>query len=94
MKWSAGPIVAQATVEGFRQIEGCAPEKPRDTTKGFQLHDLEEYWASRRRWSSVRRSFLPRSRALRTLGLRANPRKLDPRSRGQGRFNHYVYPFK
>ena len=47
MKWSGGPIVARARVEGFRQIEKCTPVKLRETTRGFKLHELEEYWATR-----------------------------------------------
>ena len=44
MKWSAGPIVAQAIVQGFRQIENCTSEELRNTTSGFQLYKLDDYW--------------------------------------------------
>ena len=47
MKWCAGPIVAQAAVSGFRQIEECSAAKLRDTVRGFRLYDLEEYWRTR-----------------------------------------------
>jgi hypothetical protein len=47
MKWSGGPIVARATVQGFRQIEECTPEQLRETTRSFHLFDLDEYWESR-----------------------------------------------
>ena len=47
MKWSGGPLVATATVAGFRQIDHCSAAAFRDTTKGFWLYDLAEYWASR-----------------------------------------------
>jgi hypothetical protein len=45
-KWSGGPIVAHATVEGFRQIDQCTPDKLRDSTKGFRLYDPNTYWAA------------------------------------------------
>lgn len=47
MKWSGGPIVARATVQGFRQIENCTSDELRETTSGFRLYDLTEYWESR-----------------------------------------------
>jgi hypothetical protein len=47
MKWSGGPIVAQGRVSGFRQIERCSPDQLKQTTAGFSLFDLDEYWLSR-----------------------------------------------
>ncbi len=47
MKWSGGPVVARASVSGLRQIENCTADVLRNTTKGFWLYDLAEYWASR-----------------------------------------------
>ena len=47
MKWCGGPIVARATVQGFRQIETCTPSQLRETTRGFKLFDLDEYWKTR-----------------------------------------------
>ena len=47
MKWAAGPIVARARVQGFRQIETCTADQLRATVKGYWLHDLEEYWSTR-----------------------------------------------
>jgi hypothetical protein len=46
MKWSGGPIVATARVQGFREIANCTPEQLRRATLGYGLHALEEYWAS------------------------------------------------
>jgi len=46
MKWSGGPVIATARVQGFRQIEACSPEALRATTKGFKLFELDAYWAS------------------------------------------------
>jgi hypothetical protein len=46
MKWSGGPIVAKAYVQGVRQIAYCAIAGLRATTLGFRLHDLADYWAS------------------------------------------------
>ncbi len=46
MKWSGGPIVARARVQGQRQIEGCTAEKLRPATAGYKLYDLEDYWRS------------------------------------------------
>jgi hypothetical protein len=43
-RWS---LVARATVQGFRQIENCTPDQLRETTRGFRLYDLTEYWESR-----------------------------------------------
>lgn len=45
-KWSGGPIVATARVQGFRQIEHCTPEQLRLTTVGYKLHALDAYWDS------------------------------------------------
>ena len=47
MKWCGGPLVAKATVQGFRQIEACTPSQLRETTRGFKLYDLDEYWRTR-----------------------------------------------
>lgn len=44
MKWSGGPVVAKAVVQGFRQIEQCTPSTLRDTVYGYQLYDVEAYW--------------------------------------------------
>lgn len=44
MKWSGGPVVARATVQGFRQIENCSPDQLRQTVAGFKLHGLDTYW--------------------------------------------------
>jgi hypothetical protein len=46
MKWASGPIVAAATVQGFRQIEGCSPDRLREMTTGSKLFDLGDYWVS------------------------------------------------
>jgi hypothetical protein len=46
MKWSGGPIVARAVVEGFRQIENCSPGALRLTTAGYKLHDVADYWST------------------------------------------------
>lgn len=43
MKWASGPIVAKAMVQGFRQMDDCTAQRLRDTTKGFRLHELEDY---------------------------------------------------
>jgi hypothetical protein len=47
MKWSGGPIVANAIVEGFRLIEGCTPDQLRETVKGTALYRHYAYWDSR-----------------------------------------------
>jgi hypothetical protein len=44
MKWSGGPLVAQARVTGYREIEHGTPDVLRESTRGFQLHDLRSYW--------------------------------------------------
>lgn len=46
MKWSSGPIVAAATVQGFRQIEACSPDRLREMTTGSKLFGLKDYWES------------------------------------------------
>ena len=43
MKWSGGPIVATALVQGFRQLDLGTPSLLRPTTAGFRLHDLDAY---------------------------------------------------
>src|SRR5439155_1132586 len=45
MKWSGGPIVATARVQGFRQLATCTAEELRATTTGYRLHDLCDYWS-------------------------------------------------
>ena len=47
MKWSGGPIVARAKVQGFHVFENCSAERLRETTKGFKLYDVDKYWRSR-----------------------------------------------
>ena len=46
MKWSGGPVVAKAVVDGFRQIENCSSEALRVTPTGYKLHDVADYWAT------------------------------------------------
>jgi len=46
MKWSGGPIVASATVTGFRQFDNCTPELLRPTAAGSRLYSLDAYWRS------------------------------------------------
>ena len=46
MKWTAGPIVAKATVSGFRQLSNATPIELRQAIVGFALHDLDEYWSA------------------------------------------------
>jgi hypothetical protein len=46
MKWSGGPIVAQARVQRFLQIEDCTAERLRHQTFGYRFHELDDYWAS------------------------------------------------
>ena len=48
MKWSGGPIVAQARVARFVQIEGCTAERLRRHAFGYRLYDLDDYWDSLR----------------------------------------------
>jgi HNH endonuclease len=45
MKWSGGPIVATASVQGFRQLAACTADELRTTTAGYRLHDLHDYWS-------------------------------------------------
>ena len=44
MKWSGGPIVTKATVSGLFQLRDCTSDRLRETTRGFLLHELDEYW--------------------------------------------------
>jgi len=44
MKWSDGPIVAKAKVEGFRLLENCTVEEFRETVRGTNLYNHNEYW--------------------------------------------------
>ncbi len=46
MKWSGGPLVAQARVEGFRQVSHCTPERLRQLAAGFRLARLDSYFES------------------------------------------------
>ena len=46
MKWTGGPVVAKAKVKGFRHFENCTPKILRESTKGYLLYDLAEYWES------------------------------------------------
>jgi hypothetical protein len=46
MKWSGGPIVAQAHVQRHLQLENCTPEILRQQTFGYRLYDLDDYWES------------------------------------------------
>ena len=45
MKWSGGPIVAQARVQRFMEIENCTAEQLRQQTFGYRLYELDDYWA-------------------------------------------------
>jgi hypothetical protein len=47
MKWSGGPVVAEAVVAGFRQFTNCSAPELRLAVAGFALRDLEESWPSR-----------------------------------------------
>jgi hypothetical protein len=47
MKWSGGPFVARARVSGFRQMDECTADALRNTTKGFALNELTDYWNTR-----------------------------------------------
>ena len=44
MKWTGGPVVARATVSGYRQFVNCAPEDLRAGVYGSKLYDLDRYW--------------------------------------------------
>ena len=46
MKWASGPIVAAASVQGFRQLENCSVDRLRDMTVGSKLFHLDPYWES------------------------------------------------
>jgi hypothetical protein len=46
MKWSGGPIVAQARVQRFLQIENCTAEQLRQQTFGYRLNELDDYWTT------------------------------------------------
>jgi hypothetical protein len=46
MKWSGGPIVAQARVQRFIEIENCSAEVLRQQTFGYRLYELDDYWAA------------------------------------------------
>lgn len=46
MKWSGGPIVAKAQVEGFRLLQDCTPEELRNTVRGTNLFNHTLYWES------------------------------------------------
>ena len=46
MKWSGGPIVAQARVQRFMEIESCSAERLRQQTFGYRLYELDDYWAA------------------------------------------------
>ena len=48
MKWSGGPIVAQARVQRYLQLENCTADHLRQQTFGYRLYDLDDYWASLR----------------------------------------------
>jgi hypothetical protein len=49
MKWNnGGPVVAKAIVVKYRQFTSCTPAELRLATAGYALHDLEEYWSSRK----------------------------------------------
>ena len=46
MKWTGGPVVAKATVAGFRQLAAATPSELREAVAGFALHALDTYWSS------------------------------------------------
>ena len=46
MKWSGGPIIAKSVVQGFRQLQDTSPNQLRETTRGFRLYQLDDYWES------------------------------------------------
>ena len=46
MKWSGGPIVAQARVQRFVEIESCTAERLKQQTFGYRLYELDDYWAA------------------------------------------------
>jgi hypothetical protein len=42
MKWSKGPVVARATVQGLRQIQACSPDQLRQIVTGRKLYGLKD----------------------------------------------------
>jgi len=48
MKWVSGPVVAKATVSGYRELVDCTPEQLREAVSGFKLHGLGAYWSALR----------------------------------------------
>jgi len=46
MKWSGGPIVAEAQVQRFAQFANCTAELLQQQTFGYRLYELDDYWAS------------------------------------------------
>ena len=44
MKWSGGPVVAKATISGFRQMLDCTPSALRKAVAGYALADQQAYW--------------------------------------------------
>lgn len=44
MKWSGGPIVAEARIQGFRQFADATSAGLRSAVAGYGLHDLDAYW--------------------------------------------------
>ncbi len=44
MKWSGGPVVATASVQGFREFPNSTAAELRAATQGFRLHDQDDYW--------------------------------------------------
>lgn len=45
LKLANGPVVASATVEGFRQLGDASAKQLRPLTIGFGLYRLDEYWS-------------------------------------------------
>jgi len=45
MKWSRGPVVAKATISGFRQVLDATPSTLRAAVSGYGLADTAAYWA-------------------------------------------------
>lgn len=48
MKWSGGPVVGRARVEGFAAVEACTPDRLRGLVRGYKLYDLDDYWSQLR----------------------------------------------
>lgn len=46
MKWSRGPVVAKATISGFRQMLDCTPNELRKAVGGHALANQQAYWDS------------------------------------------------